>query len=36
MSLIRAFIAVELPGELKQELAALETQLKKKDRKSVV
>jgi len=29
MSLIRAFIAVELPGELKQELAALETQLKK-------
>jgi 2'-5' RNA ligase len=29
MSLIRAFIAVELPGELKQGLAALETQLKK-------
>jgi 2'-5' RNA ligase len=29
MSLIRAFIAVELPWELKQELAALETQLKK-------
>ena len=29
MSLIRAFIAVELPWELKQELAALEIQLKK-------
>jgi len=29
MSLIRAFIAVELPEELKKELAALETQLKK-------
>jgi 2'-5' RNA ligase len=29
MSLIRAFIAVELPTELKTELAALETQFKK-------
>jgi RNA 2',3'-cyclic 3'-phosphodiesterase len=29
MSLIRAFIAIELPAELKTELAALETQLKK-------
>ena len=29
MSLIRAFIAVELPAELKKELAALETQFKK-------
>ena len=29
MSLIRAFIAIELPPELKNELTALETQLKK-------
>jgi RNA 2',3'-cyclic 3'-phosphodiesterase len=29
MSLIRAFIAIELPAESKTELAALETQLKK-------
>ncbi len=29
MSLIRAFIAIELPPELKQELTVLETQLKK-------
>jgi 2'-5' RNA ligase len=29
MALIRAFIAIELPAELKNELTALETQLKK-------